>query len=527
MNNKVNSQRVPSTSSFANPAVGIYSVADAQDIFDWWLPAAADDRARLLARELRRRKPQSVALAIVYGRDGGLFGITPVAGDLYGFTVPPPRELTSESHASVFSQSLLRLAADLPTVSSLDQLKRVLFDYVQKLPTKVGHPTIVSLPPVPSPDEHVKQSDQASILGRILSTYQDHSCSHIQVGGQHLPPQLSHVKALVNGFMPILYPGYFGPRTGRRGFSAFICRRISSLQQKLTTLVRHAVAFRREAEGTIDGLRPDAPKTWTDDIVVSFFERLPDIRRDLEADVVFASTKDPALPKLLPKTYDHHEMLLAYPGLWAVAVYRLAHQLYKLGVPYIPRMMTEYAHVQTGIDIHPGAAIAAGFFIDHGTGVVVGQTSIIEPNVVLYQGVTLGAQNFPVVDGEYNQEEKRHPTIKTGTTIFANAAVLGGKVVVGEKSTIGANVSLRVCVDPGSVVRVPHSLRELSISGTPIEEAAAEIVLSRLKNGHLDTPHGGSAEEKITHTENADPEAYLPKEFRRTFSNTQEFSDHK
>lgn len=506
------------SAAFTAPVVGLYSAADAQNLFDWWLPTAGEDRARLLARELRRRTPSAVPLAIVHCRDGSVFGVAPVAGELYGFTTPPVRELAKEEHGVAFRRALLSLAGDLAVINSLEQLDRALADYTRKVPLQTGKPSIIALPMKATTDEAELTPDQPSIIGQILHTYQDGTCSHVQVDGNHRPPQPTEVRRLVDGFMPVLFPGYHGPRPQERGFSAFICRRVSALQHKLTGLVRRAVAFRREVEGTIDNIREDAPKAWADKIVLAFFEQLPGIRRHLEADVSFASTKDPALPKLYEKVYDHHEMLLAYPGLWAVAVYRLAHQLYALNVPYLPRMMTEYAHSATAIDIHPGAKIAPGFFIDHGSGVVIGQTAIIEKNVTIYQGVTLGALNFPRTDdGDFDQEKKRHPSIAAGTTVFAHAAVLGD-VVVGAGSTIGANVSLRQSVEAGSQVRVPHTLRELSISGQPMAETAAAIVLAELKRQEEGVPGStpvAAGDDSLT---DGDPEAYLPKEFRRSFT---------
>ncbi|MBY0459355.1 MAG: hypothetical protein K2V38_18665 [Gemmataceae bacterium] len=490
----------------ASPCVGVYSSADAQLVFGWWLPVALEDRARLLGHEARRRHPSGRPTVVVYAPDGTVGGVAPVGGQLFGFVVPAH---SARADVDGYQRALLGLAAGLTALPSLDGLKRALAAFADAPPVRGTAPTIVTLPALPG-DEPETRTDQRSIIGRILATYKDGTCPHIQTGGRQRPPQPKEVRRLVEGLLPVLYPGYRGPRPGEDGFDGFICRRVSALQHLLTKLVLRAGGFRREAEGDS---RPVAPKGWAEDVVASFFEGLPDIRRRLEADAAFAAARDPALPKLGVNTYDHHELLLAYPGLLAVAVYRVAHQLEALGVPYLPRMLTEYGHAQTGIDIHPGAVIAPGVFIDHGTGVVVGQTAVLESHVVLYQGVTIGARNFPMKDGEFDQEAKRHPTIRAGTTIFANAAVLGGDVVVGPGSTVGANVSLRVSVPKGSIVRVPHTLRELSISGTPVEEAAAEIVLARLK----DSGAKGETPQPVGKDEPADPEAYLAKEFRQLF----------
>jgi serine O-acetyltransferase len=167
----------------------------------------------------------------------------------------------------------------------------------------------------------------------------------------------------------------------------------------------------------------------------------------LEKDVEAAFRGDPAAKS-------HHEIIFCYPGFEAITVYRVAHELHTLGVPYIPRMMTEFAHAKTGIDIHPGAAIGEGFFIDHGTGVVIGETTDIGTHVKLYQGVTLGALSFDRDDsGELKHGSyKRHPTLEDHVVVYANATILGGQTTVGRGSVIGSNVWLTESVPPGTTV---------------------------------------------------------------------------
>jgi serine O-acetyltransferase len=166
----------------------------------------------------------------------------------------------------------------------------------------------------------------------------------------------------------------------------------------------------------------------------------------LEADVLAAYEGDPA-------AHSCQEVVFCYPGLHAVAVFRLAHELLLLGVPVIPRMMTELAHGQTGIDLHPGARIGPGFFIDHGTGVVVGGTCVIGNRVKLYQGVTLGALSFPRdSNGNIIRGRKRHPTLEDDVVVYANATILGGETVVGHHSVIGSSVWLTQSVAPHSMV---------------------------------------------------------------------------
>ena len=181
-------------------------------------------------------------------------------------------------------------------------------------------------------------------------------------------------------------------------------------------------------------------------MAITFLEQLPRLREVLATDVQAAYDGDPAC-----KNVD--EVIFCYPGLDAVTTFRLANTLLKLGVPFIPRMMTEYAHRETGIDIHPGATIGSYFFIDHGTGVVIGETCEIGEHVKLYQGVTLGALSF-ATDGDGNlvRDTKRHPTIEDRVVIYANATILGGRTVVGHDSVIGSSVWLTKSVAPHATV---------------------------------------------------------------------------
>lgn len=179
---------------------------------------------------------------------------------------------------------------------------------------------------------------------------------------------------------------------------------------------------------------------------VAFLQQLPDLRKALAMDVQAAYDGDPACKSL-------DEVIFCYPGLEAVTVYRLAHALWELEVPLIPRMMTEWAHSRTGIDIHPGASIGSYFFIDHGTGVVIGETCQIGQWVKLYQGVTLGALSFPTdAEGKLVRGTKRHPTIEDRVVIYANATLLGGQTVIGHDSVIGSSVWLTQSVAPHTTV---------------------------------------------------------------------------
>lgn len=216
-------------------------------------------------------------------------------------------------------------------------------------------------------------------------------------------------------------------------------------------------------------LRDDLPcidcQTKSIETSINFFEVLPTLRETLRQDVKAAFTGDPAA-----RTLD--EIVICYPGVYATAIYRFAHLLHALSVPLLPRIMTEHAHSVTGVDIHPGARIGKNFFIDHGTGVVIGETCVIGNNVKIYQGVTLGAKSFPRDEkGELLRDVKRHPELEDDVTIYANATVLGGDVVIGKNSTIGGNVWVTESIPPNCLVlsEAPGlSIREKIKKGTII-----------------------------------------------------------
>ena len=178
-----------------------------------------------------------------------------------------------------------------------------------------------------------------------------------------------------------------------------------------------------------------------DQVATGLMEEIPEIRRKIQLDVIAAFNGDPAAKS-------NEEVILSYPGLEAILVYRIAHYLYENGVPIIPRIMSEHVHGKTGIDIHPGAKIGESFFIDHGTGVVIGETCKIGTNVKIYQGVTLGALSVK----KSLTGNKRHPTIEDDVTIYANATILGGETVIGKGSTIGGNTWVTKSVPAGSVI---------------------------------------------------------------------------
>ena len=234
-----------------------------------------------------------------------------------------------------------------------------------------------------------------------------------------------------------------------------------TLPQRIAHIVNHGMAVLHpcvygelNAKGALDGIAADlereiallCPDRDAKEIVAAFVARLPEVRRLVETDVTAAYEGDPAATSRM-------EVVMSYPGLYAVTVHRLAHELYRLKVPIIPRVMSELAHSKTGIDIHPGATIGERFFIDHGTGVVIGETCVIGRNVRLYQGVTLGGLSFEKdASGALVKGLKRHPNIEDDVVIYANATILGGETTIGAGSEIGGNVWLRASVPPNSRV---------------------------------------------------------------------------
>ena len=195
-----------------------------------------------------------------------------------------------------------------------------------------------------------------------------------------------------------------------------------------------------------------------EDVADALFARLPAIRETLETDIRAGYEGDPAAT--CPE-----EVMLAYPAFEAISIFRIAHELYLLKVPMLPRMMTEYAHSLTGIDIHPGATIGRSFFIDHGTGVVIGETTVIGEHVKLYQGVTLGAKSFAVqADGTLVKGNKRHPNIGNNVVIYAGATILGGDTYIGDNCVIGGNVWLTHSVEPGKRVLTAREQTEFVTS---------------------------------------------------------------
>jgi serine O-acetyltransferase len=296
------------------------------------------------------------------------------------------------------------------------------------------------------------------ITEAIVATYTE--CSRTSHLGHKPLPSREAVVEILTDLLDILYPGYWRRQNLHIGNVEYhvgdlIDRLHDSLTQQVVRALRHEHdQTSREVRPAIDLEALAQQKT------VELLKRLPDVRMILELDAQAAFEGDPAAKS-------HHEIIFCYPGLEAVSIYRIAHELLLLGVPLIPRMMTEHAHHRTGIDIHPGARIGSGFFIDHGTGVVIGETCDIGVNVKLYQGVTLGALSFPRdANGNIIRGMKRHPTLEDDVVVYANATILGGDTVVGKGAVIGSSVWLTQSVAPSTVVSLEKpSLRIKGPSG--------------------------------------------------------------
>jgi serine O-acetyltransferase len=273
----------------------------------------------------------------------------------------------------------------------------------------------------------------------VLSCTNEDCFDHVDL--EPLPSKESIVK-IIHMARRILYPGYFSrTRIDKINLTYYFGQEITVLFEALSEQIMFAIRHecRRHNLPCINCEEPSQK------IAINFMKDLPRLRAILAEDIRCAYEGDPAA-----KSFD--EIIFSYPGLFAITVYRLAHQLFEQNVPLIPRIMSEYAHNMTGIDIHPGAQIGESFFIDHGTGVVIGETTKIGSRVRIYQGVTLGALSLSKEEVERLRNEKRHPTIEDDAIIYAGVTILGGETVIGARSIIGGNVWITSSVPPDTKV---------------------------------------------------------------------------
>ncbi len=280
--------------------------------------------------------------------------------------------------------------------------------------------------------------DLEKIVSAILADYtEDRIINKTDITDQ---PDRDKVLEILDKFMKMVFPGYFR----EKNYKFYnLNSRLTVLTEDVIYNLKKQVAISLAQKPEFENATYDERLAAAEEITGKFMLKIPDIRALVETDVQAFFDGDPA-------SYNHSEIILCYPGLRAIVTARIAHELFLLGVPLIPRMMTEYAHSRTGIDIHPGATIGKYFFIDHGTGIVIGETTIIGDYVKIYQGVTIGA--LSTRGGQSLRGKKRHPTIEDRVTIYAGASILGGETVIGHDAVIGSNAFITSSVEPESRV---------------------------------------------------------------------------
>lgn len=278
------------------------------------------------------------------------------------------------------------------------------------------------------------------ILDGIFSDYEENKfIDKVDISNQ---PDKTVIVDILYKLQEIIFPGFFKPDTYktytvRSTVTTLVEDVLYNLKKQIGITLRYAPTFSNSSPCEIEGE--------SQRIAVEFMKKIPKIREYIETDVQAAFDGDPA-------AYNREEIVVTYPGFYAIVTNRIAHELNLLGVPLIPRIMTEHAHSLTGIDIHPGATIGKYFFIDHGTGIVIGETTVIGDNVKIYQGVTLGA--LSTRGGQKLKNVKRHPTIEDNVTIYSGATILGGDTVIGKGVVIGGNTFITSSVLEGTKVSV-------------------------------------------------------------------------
>ncbi|MBP1533661.1 MAG: serine acetyltransferase [Ruminococcus sp.] len=292
-----------------------------------------------------------------------------------------------------------------------------------------------------------------SIVSDLLDDCEHKSGSHEDPIFRH--PDKEVITDILYSLRKIIFPGYFKNKSVK----------VYTLRNNLTMLIEDVV-YKLTKQMTIvldDSDSNEDTEAKAMEISLEFVKRLRRIREYILSDVQAAYDGDPA-------AYSEDEIIYSYPGLFAILVNRIAHELFVLGVPIIPRMMTEYAHSQTGIDIHPGAQIGKYFFIDHGTGIVIGETTVIGDNVKIYQGVTLGA--LSTRGGQSLKNKKRHPTIEDNVTIYSGASILGGDTVIGKGAVVGGNAFITHSVPEGAKISVKNQQLSSDLdTSKPIENS--------------------------------------------------------
>jgi serine O-acetyltransferase len=284
--------------------------------------------------------------------------------------------------------------------------------------------------------------DLETLTERLVSTYQgDSGINFIDVRNLPVRGEILH---LIESLMELLFPGYTGRhKVTRDNVQSVVGDLLSALGAELAAQIELALRHQCRLESCMTCDCTDLASRHA----AKLLKKLPQIRETLKTDIQAAFDGDPAA-----KSFE--EVVISYPYIDAISIHRVAHELYLMEVPLIPRIMSEYAHSKTGIDIHPGAQIGDYFFIDHGTGVVIGETAVIGSHVKIYQGVTLGALSFPKDEsGRIIRDQKRHPTLEDGVTVYAEATILGD-ITIGEGAVVGGNVWIRESVPSRTMVAI-------------------------------------------------------------------------
>jgi serine O-acetyltransferase len=286
--------------------------------------------------------------------------------------------------------------------------------------------------------ERADELEANELVEQLIAAYAEEGPLQIQPG--HELPSFEEVRAILARLRELMFPGYTGEahRSGA-ALRAAVQAKVADVEMRLQRQVYRGLHHRCRGAGA-DCAECEARSV---EVTQAFLAELPALRRKLLADVRAAYEGDPAATGT-------DEVVFSYPGPSAITVYRFAHQLLRLGAVIVPRMMTEQAHMDTGIDIHPGATIGEALFIDHGTGIVIGETSVIGNRVRIYQGVTLGALSLPTGRARVLSTKKRHPTIEDDVILYANATILGGDTVIGRGAVIGGNAFVTESVPAGA-----------------------------------------------------------------------------
>lgn len=286
---------------------------------------------------------------------------------------------------------------------------------------------------------HRLEGNITNLVEKIMTDYEQGR--DIDVVKDFMHPDKDDIVKIIYQIRNIIFPGYYENKnyriyTVRNNLSMLLEDVLYNLSKQISVVLKYLPQY--------EGMDEAQLLSEGEKISLQFFERIPEVRRLTQTDLDAAYDGDPA-------AFNKPEIIFSYPGQFAIMVNRIAHELHLLGVPIIPRIMTEYAHTKTGIDIHPGATLGEYFFIDHGTGIVIGETAEIGNNVKIYQGVTIGA--LSTREGQKLHGKKRHPTIEDNVTIYAGASILGGDTVIGHDSVIGANAFITSSVPSNSKVR--------------------------------------------------------------------------